>query len=50
MCLITSPDSKISKNESKTNQNSNEGLAPKGAIWHFSSVDWHKFRPRLKGI
>ena len=38
-----------SKKESKLDQNSNAGLAPKRAIWHswgadrhFPSADWHK--------
>ena len=48
---------KISKKESKTDWNSEAGLAPKSArrhFWsaarHFSSAEWHKIGPRLEGI
>ena len=30
-------------------QNSNTGPAPKRAIWHFWSADWHKLGPWPKG-
>ena len=30
-------------------QNSNEELALKRAIWHFWSADWHKLRPWPEG-
>ena len=47
---------KTSKSESKMDQNSNTGPAPKRAIkhlWsvdkHFPSADWHKFEPRPEG-
>ena len=38
-----------SKIESKMNQNSNMGPAPKRAIRHFWSVDWHKLGPWPEG-
>ena len=41
---------KSQKKESKTDQNSNIGLAPKKAIRHFWSADWHKCGPRPEGI
>ena len=37
---------KTSKNESKLDQNSNVGSAPKKAIWHSWSADWHKLEAR----
>ena len=43
------PTQKISKKESKMDQNSNTGPAPKRAIWHFWSADWHKLGPWPKG-
>ena len=35
-----------SKKESKVDQNSNTGSAPKRAIRHFSSADWHKLEAK----
>ena len=40
-------DSKILKKKSKSNQNSNAGLAPKRAYQHFPSADWPKYVARL---
>ena len=34
---------KSSKKESKSDKNSNAGLAPKRACWHSWSADWPKF-------
>ena len=41
LCAISS--SKILKNESKLDQNSNTGLSPKRAYQHSWSADWPKF-------
>ena len=43
------PAQNISKKKSKMDQSSNEELAPKRAIQHFSSTNWHKLGPRPEG-
>ena len=43
------PAQKTSKKKSKMDQNSNEELAPKRAIQHFSSANWHKLGHRPEG-
>ena len=51
------PAKKSSKRESKLNQNSNVDLAPKRAIqhspsanWHFPNADWPKLLAQLKDL
>ena len=49
MRLSEVPAQKTSKKESKVDYNSNTGPAPKKAIWHSWSTNWHKCRPQPQG-